>query len=180
MRTLSHSSHGSIRILFATACAAFVTAFATPDATAGEADGVYQVKRISTSDSISIPQTLIAQTVSSNGTITITDNQITIQRKKWLNVLNHFNFVFNGGTSRITGPRSITLEPSGDSFVGSTSRPVVVQLTGNFLGIDITMELRTTCRAKLTGDVLVLTMPVRISTDGETTATGTIRVVARR
>lgn len=169
------------RRLFATACAALaIAAVSAPSASAGEADGIYRVRRITTSDSLPIPQELIAQTVASNNRITVSDNQITIQRNKWVNVLNHFNFVFIGGTAQITGPKSLTLTPSSDGFAGTTAKPVVVQLTGSFLGMEIQMKLKTHCRAKLIGDQLVLTFPVRISTDGETNATGTIRVVARR
>ncbi len=172
-----HRSRLTIR---AAACCALALTATLTQASAGEADGVYRIKRISTSDSLPVPKDLIANAVASNNRITVRDNKITIQRENWLDVLNHFNFAFFGGTATFSGPKSLTLEPSGDSFSGKTTRPVVVRLTGSLLGTEIKMDLRTTCRAKLIGNQLVLTLPVRIRTDGEVNSTGTVRVVARR
>lgn len=151
-----------------------------PLANAGQADGNYRIQRISSSQSFPVPAELIAKSLASNNHITIRDNQITVQPKKWLDILNHFNFVFYGGTAKISGPKTILLEPSGDSFTGKTARPVNIRLIGDFLGVPIQMNLRATGRATVVGDQLVLTFPTRVSTDGAVTSAGTIRVVARR
>jgi hypothetical protein len=159
---------------------AFACLINAPFANAGQADGSYRIQRISSSKSFPVPAELIAKSLATNNRITIRDNQITVQPKKWLDILNHFNFLFYGGTAKISGPKTIQLEPSGDSFTGKTARPVNINLTGDFLGLPIQMNLRATGRGTVVGDQLVLTLPTRVSTDGETTSAGTIRVVARR
>lgn len=185
MNQYSMLRRGALRLIAST-ITIFSICSAVDPVRAGEADGSYRVTRVTAGGSFPSLgdnpdlKNKILQAVSTDNQIVVTNNQITIQREKWMDVLDHFNFVFFGGTAKITGSKSLTLQPSGDFLVGKTARPLNVNLTGSFLSLPVSMNLRATCRAKVSGNQLVLTFPTRISSDGEISTSGTIRVVARR
>ncbi len=67
----------------------------------------------------------------------------------------------------VSGPNSITLQKSGRSWVGKTSRPIVVSFSANYSGMDITGKLKSQISVKIRGKKMVMTTPVSGSVLGE-------------
>lgn len=162
-----------------------LVSFAPHASAAGEADGKYQITTISSSfanngDPIQVPKQILKNALSKKGAIVITDNQIPVLRNKWVDVLNDFELFGTIESVKITGPRSLTLEPTAVGFSGSTERPVVVTITRDVFGLQLKADLRTTYTATLVGTTLTITTPVRVRTEGNVIATGTVKVVAEK
>lgn len=78
------------RFILTMAGVGLLASFAPPAASAGEADGSYQIKKLSASfvrdgDPITVPKQLLQNTLFKKDAIVITDNQIPVLRKNgWM------------------------------------------------------------------------------------------------
>lgn len=158
---------------------------AAPNLKAQSADGVYKVKRISATlqgetAPATIPKELLRQALSRNGNIEIKDNRLPVFRAKWENVLNDFNFLEIDDLVKVSGPRNLLLEKSGDAFKGSSKEPVKVRFSGELIGTELSISLRADFRATVEGNTLTLVVPLRVVTFGTVAAEGKVRLVAEK
>lgn len=169
----------------AVAIAAAAGLASTPDLRAQSIDGIYTVKRISASlqgesAPATIPKELLRQALSRNGKIEIKNNRMPVFRAKWEDVLNDFNFLEIDDLVKVSGPRNLLLEKSGDAFRGSSTEPVRVKFSGEIIGTELNINLRADFRAKVEGNTLTVVVPLRVITFGTVAAEGKVRLVAEK
>lgn len=162
-----------------------VMAAPLPRAVAGGADGVYRLTRISGSlsangETVTLPKDLLKAAFLRNGRIRVEGNKVPIYRSKWAGLVDEFNYLGFTGTAEVSGPSNLELQKSGDAYVGSTSRPVIVKLEGEFMGTDITLVMKVFFKGKLVGNTLTVTCPVTVKAVGLLEAEGTIKLVTTR
>jgi hypothetical protein len=78
------------------------------------------------------------------------------------------------------GPTSLLLKPAGKSFADRKSKPVRLSLDGEFLGTELTLNMKVNFVAKVTGKTLTISAPVSVSALGLVVAKGKVTVVAKK
>lgn len=82
-------------------------------------------------------------------------------------------------TSKVTGPSSITLVPTGSFFTGKTLQPIVAKFSGKDGGEKFSVTVKTYANATVKADAVTLT--TRFSaTDGSDQVSGIITLVGKR
>lgn len=160
-------------------------ALAVPAAQAAAPDGVYKVTRVSGSltvdgDVVELPKGILEDAFAQNGRITIRNSRLPLNRARWADVFEEFNYLGLSGKLTTSGPTSLLFKPAGKSFAGRTSKPVRLSLDGEFLGTELTLNMKVNFVAKVTGKTLTITAPVSVSALGLVDAKGKVTVVAKK
>ncbi len=158
---------------------------ATPLAQAAPPNGVYKVTRVSGSVTVNnrvveIPQGILQDAFAQNGRITIRDNRIPLYRARWANVLEQFNDLGLNGTLTTSGPSSVLLKPTANGFAGRTPKPVRLELEGDFIFTEVSLNMAMNFRAKVTGNTLTITSPISIMSTGLLEGKGQVTLVAKK
>lgn len=152
---------------------------------AGGADGAYRVTKVSGSfvvdgDTITVPSDMLKYAFLKNGRLFVEDNKVPIYRAKWSKLMDDFSYMGFTGSVKVTGPANLVLEKSGDAYVGSTSNPVVLKMTGDYMGTSISMVMKMNFKGKLVGDVLTITAPITVNAMDMVHMDGRVKIVTKR
>lgn len=158
---------------------------AAPSAQAAGADGSYRLTRVSgtfvaNGQTIDIPNQILTNALLKNGRIVVTDNKIPIYRTKWQTLLDEFNYLGFSGTVQVSGPSNLVLNPVDGAFVGSTTKPVKLSLSGDYNGTPISLLMKMNFRAKVIGNTMTATIPITLTAMGVVDMKGTVKIVAKR
>lgn len=169
-RTLGPKSRipGFVRGLAFACLTLLPSVIAVPTARAAGADGIYQFTSVSGSfvlngDKVKVPKDVLKQAFFKNGRLVITNNEMPIYRSRLVDLMGEINYMGLTGTLNIKGPSKLALSPAGNSYIGSTARPVVLTLTGAYMGTPFVMIMRMDFDANVTGNTLTVTAPVTVS-----------------
>jgi hypothetical protein len=140
---------------------------------AAGADGAYKFVRGSgkisvAGESLDIPTSLVQQIGGVvNGRVTIKNNRIQINRNAGAAVVDYVGEMF-GVTFNYTvgGSKFIDLKKSGRLFTGKTVKPVVVKFSADYMGMQVTGNIRSAITATVKGRTLTLKVPVSGSAMG--------------
>lgn len=158
----------AVRPLFAAVCASLLSFLAAPAGLADSPDGEYVFESSSGGislggKSISLPQKQFKDKIPvlRNGRMVIDDGKMRINRKTGKLIIRRvFEILRTDVDTTLTGPTYIQLHRTGETYVGSTVRAVVVALDGTVGGDDMNGHLRTNITAKVRGDTLKLTISI--------------------
>ncbi len=174
------------RLLLTTSCVSLVSFAAVPHAFAAAPNGNYEFTTASGSvkfdgKKINVSQRLIKKLAGvSNEEIMIENSTLKIRRKALISVVNNFADDFDIDVeTKVTGPTSVTLSKSGNTYTGKTPRPIVASFDGSILGEDFSGELKTRVAATVRGR----TLTVVITFDGDAIGSdfsGKLTVVGKR
>ena len=158
---------------------------AAPAVMAGGPDGSYRLTGVSgkftmDGETITIPGSVLKSGFLRQGRLVVSDSKIPIYPSKWKSLMDNFNYMGFTGSVSIKGPRSLVLHKAGSGYSGSTTRPVVLKISGDYLGMAITMTMKMKFKAKQQGDKLTITAPVSLDAMGLVTMKGNVRMVAKR
>lgn len=155
-------------------------------ALAGGADGAYRLTKVSGSfvmdggETVTVPSDVLKYAFLKNGRLYVEDNKVPIYRSKWSKLMDDFSYMGFTGSVSITGPANLVLNKSGNTFVGSTTKPVVLKMTGNYMGTRISIVMKMEFKGKLVGDVLTITAPISVNAMDLVHMDGEVKMVARR
>lgn len=176
---------GFIRLLAFACIGLFTAVLAAPIAQAAGPDGVYKLTKITGSfkangQNVNIPANLLQNALVQQGAFTIKNNQVPIYGNKWSNVFNQFNSFGFKGKVKVTGPEKFVLKKSGANYVGQSDKPVSLSLNGTFNGQRISLAMKINFSAKINGDNLTMTVPIKISAMGLVNVNGTVVMKAKK
>ncbi len=148
------------------ACVSLVTLAAAPRAVAAAPNGAYKItggtgSLTSEGFTIPIPKRFFQELAKQGGEIVVKNNKLQINRYTTAEV---FEVILPGVGSileeiKVTGPSSITLAPSGETFTGKTSQPILTTLIGvDGDDEDFTVKLTTNVTATVTGERITVTL----------------------
>lgn len=140
---------GFRRLLLTTSCVSLVSFAAVPHAFAAAPNGDYEFTSASGSvkfdgKKINVSQRLIKNLAGvTNEKITIENRTLKIRRKALVSVVNNFADDFDIDVeTKVSGPTSVTLSKSGNTFTGKTPQSIVASFDGSLLGKDFSGELK--------------------------------------
>ena len=160
------------RLAVATLCVSLVSFAAVPKALAAGANGTYEFKSASGSlkiegDSFRLPQYLVKRLAGfTNGEATIRNNTLKLNRNATARIVEDIGDDLNLDVqASVSGPTTVVLSKSGDSYTGKTTKPIIASFEGDIFGADISGELITKVSATVKGNTL--TVVIRFSGDVE-------------
>lgn len=176
---------GFFRTIATLASFAALTLIAAPSAQAGGADGTYRLTKVTgtfvaNGQTVSVPKDILKNALLRDGRIIVRDNKIPIYRSKWEQLMDQFSYAGFTGTVNVSGPSNLTLKPVDGTFVGKTTTPVKLSVSGDYMGTPINMTMSMTFKGKVVGNTMTITVPVTINAMGMSIMTGTIKMVATR
>ena len=168
------------KVLLTAFCASLVSFAAMPAANAAAPDGEYQFVKGSISV-IEVPQDLVEQLADlQDGKLVIKDSKFLIKRKAAAKIIqdlgDQLGIAFD---IDISGPTSVKLNKSGKTYVGSTSKPMVIAFATDYEGQELKGRLETHFKLKVKGKILTMTIPFKLKALGRTLS-GEIDVVCKR
>lgn len=148
------------------ACVSLVTLSAAPRSMAAAPNGAYEIiggsgSLSSSGQTITIPKQFFKELAKQGGDIVVKNNKLQINRYTTADV---FEVILPGAGSiieevKVTGPSSITLTPTGESFAGKTTQPILTTLIGvDNDDEDFTVKLTTNVSATVTGNRITVTL----------------------
>ncbi len=175
---------GFVRCLAFACFTLLPSVIAVPSARAAGADGIYRFTSITGTfvmegEKLKVPKDVLKQAFFKNGRLVIANNELPIYRSRLVDLMGEINYMGLTGTMDIKGPSKLALNPIGNRYVGSTARPVVLTLTGAYMGTPFVMIMRMDFDANVTGDILTVTVPVTVSILG-VEMDGSVEMVATR
>jgi len=160
------------RLAMTTLCVSLVSFAAVPKALAAGANGTYEFKRSSGSlkiegDSFRLPQYLVKRLAGyTNGELTIRNNTLKLNRNATARIVENIGDDLNLDVeASVSGPTTVVLTKSGDSYTGKTAKPIIATFESDLFGQNISGELITKVSATVKGDTL--TVVIRFSGDVE-------------
>lgn len=157
----------------------------TPQTLAAGANGNYKFTNATgvlsiAGESISLPSSALKAGFFKTATLPVRSNKIPIYTDNWTASLgNELERMGLSGTISITGPKNLPLVQSGSIYTGTTTRPMTVTLTGNYMGTDVSLTLKIKAKATVKGRIMVVKCPVTGSVMGMPIK-GTITMTARK
>ena len=167
------------RVLVATSCVSLVSFATVPAALAGGANGTYKFKKAYGTvkfggDSVDIPES-IAKKIAGvvQGEVTIRNRKLQLKKSASARIVENLGHALDISLeTSVSGPASVELTKTGNSYTGETEEPIVVSFDGNFLGEDFSGELVTDVAATVESKKLkvvitfsgaALIVPVRVT-----------------
>jgi hypothetical protein len=183
--SLSAQNTGFIRAIACITLFAVISVFAAPAAQAAGADGSYRLTRVSgtfvaNGQTVDVPTNILSNAMLRDGRIIVKDNKLPIYRAKWGNLFDEFTYAGFTGSLRVTGPSNLVFNRVDGAFVGQTTQPVKLVMSGEYMGTPISMSMSMTFKAKVVGDTMTITVPVKLNAMGVIAMTGTIKMTAKR
>jgi len=174
------------RVLVATSCVSLVSFATVPAALAGGANGTYEFKRAYGTlkyggKSVDIPESIVRRIAGVvQGDVIIRNQKLKLNRNASARIIKNLgkDLDFSVETS-VSGPASLELTKTGNSYSGETRRPIVVSFDGNFHGEDFSGELVTGVTATLDNNKLKLVITFSGDALGDD-FNGKVVVIARR
>ncbi len=174
------------RLALTTLCVSLASFAAAPKALAAGANGTYEFKSASGTlkidgDSFRVPQYLVKRLAGfSNGEVTIQNNTLKLNRNATARIVEKIGDELNLNIeASVSGPTTVVLSKSGDSYTGRTVRPIIAAFDGDFFGVDISGELITRVSATVTGDTLTVVIRFSGGVEGEDFS-GKLTLVGKR
>lgn len=174
------------RMAMATFCVSLVSFAAVPKALAAEANGTYEFKSASGSlkidgDNYRVPQSLVKKLAGfANGEVTIQNNTLKLRKNATANIVEEIgdDWALDVEAS-VSGPNTVVLSKTGDTYTGKTAGPIVATFEGDFFGLDFSGELITRVSATVKGDTL--TVVIKFSGEmGNEDFSGKLTLVGKR
>ena len=149
-------------------CTALLVAFTPiPTASAAAPDGTYKFVKASGTltlggEALNLDEDMIRNIVgSTNGRVSVLQSQIKLNRTGAADMMKQIGESLGVNVeATISGPKALTLNKSGLSFIGKTTKPVVVNLKVSSGGLLITGFIRSNFKVVVQGRTMVMTVPV--------------------
>lgn len=155
--------------------AALVALVLAPAAWAGPPNGTYRFVKATGSatyggDTYQLTQDMIEQVgIGSSTKFRVRKNKMKIDRGAAERLIQELSTEYGIPVqTTIRGPKTLTLRKSGAKWVGKTSRPIVVNFSVSYSGMNISGTLRSHIGVSVRKKTMVMTTPITGSLLGET------------
>jgi hypothetical protein len=169
-----------------TLCFSLVSLAAVPKSLAAGANGTYEFKRSGGSlkiegDSFRLPQRLVKRLAGfTDGEATIRNNTLKINRNATTKIAEDIgDDLYLDVDASVSGPTTVVLSKSGDSYTGKTARPIIASFEGGIFGEDISGKLITKVSATVKGNTLTVVIRFSGNVEGEDFS-GRLKLVGKR
>jgi hypothetical protein len=174
------------RLVMTTLCVSLVSFAAVPKALAAGANGTYDFKSSSGSlkiegESYRLPQYLVKRLAGfTDGEATIRNNTLKINRNATTKIVEDIgDDLYLDVDASVSGPTTVVLSKSGDSYTGKTAKPIIASFEGDIFGEDISGKLITKVSATVKGDTLTVVIRFSGNVEGENFS-GRLKLVGKR
>lgn len=151
----------------ASAAVAFFALWSIPTLSAGAPNGTYTFVTASGSATVLgqtyelTPDMIDDFGIVSKTALKVKNNKVKLDRRMADKLIAMLGAQLNVPIqTSVTGPKTMTLKKSGKSWVGKTSRPIVVNFTTTYMNESITGSLRMRMNAKVTKKTMMMEIPI--------------------
>lgn len=152
------------------------------------ADGIYKPTSLQAhvtlaGKRLNLPVQPLRNALLRNGLILVRNHRVPIQRTKWREVLEKFNFLGINGNAYVTAPENLNFKRSQngkkDWYAAKLAQPLRIRMSGRYKWVPVTVEMKTSLNSTIRDGNFVIDAPLTVSVL-KIKASGSLRLTAER